>query len=328
MKAMILNTYGESSVFESAEIATPELKDGHVLIRIAATSVNTVDTMIRTMGKDLPLSPDLPAVLGMDFAGTIEAVGPGVTNFSIGDEIYGCAGGLADLQGALSELMLADARLIAYKPKSLSMREAAALPLVGITAYEGLKRAGISAGKKVLVHGGLGGVGHVAVQLAKHFGADVYSTVSSDDHFEIIREYGATPINYRSQNVADYVAQYTGEAGFDIVYDSVGGANIKNSFEATALNGHVATTVSMLELDLTPAHFKGLSLHVVFMLIPMLHNHKREDHGAILADIAKIVDAGSLSPLLDEQTFGLDEIGAAHARLSSGQAMGKVIVDI
>ncbi len=156
------------------------------MVRVAATSVNTVDTMIRQMGKDLPLSPDLPAVLGMDFAGTVEAVGDGVTGFAAGDEVYGCAGGLADLQGALAEYMLADARLIAHKPKTLSMREAAALPLVGITAYEGLQRAGVHAGQKVLVHGGTGGVGHVAVQLAKHFGADVYATCSGGKAMEII----------------------------------------------------------------------------------------------------------------------------------------------
>ncbi|KAB7519072.1 quinone oxidoreductase, partial [Flagellimonas olearia] len=100
--------------------------------------------------------------LGMDFAGTIESVGAGVTSFTSGDEVYGCAGGLADLQGALAEYIPADARLVAHKPKRLSMREAAALPLVGITAYEGLQRAGASAGQTLLVHGGTGGVGHVA----------------------------------------------------------------------------------------------------------------------------------------------------------------------
>ena len=174
MKAMILKTYGEDSTFESADMPKPAAKTGHVIVKVSATSVNTVDTMIRVMGQEqLPFAPDLPAVLGMDFAGVIDSVGEGVTEFSEGDEVYGCAGGLADLQGALAEYIPADARLIAHKPKSLSMREAAALPLVGITAYEGLKRAGVGAGQKVLVHGGTGGVGHVAVQLAKQFGADV-----------------------------------------------------------------------------------------------------------------------------------------------------------
>ncbi len=121
MKAMILDSYGSDSVFESAEVATPEVKAGHVLVKIAASSVNTVDTMIRKMGKDLPLSPDTPAILGMDFAGTVEAIGDGVKGFSIGDEVYGCAGGLADLPGTLAEYIVADKDLIAKKPGKLSM---------------------------------------------------------------------------------------------------------------------------------------------------------------------------------------------------------------
>lgn len=327
MQAMVLNAYGEAAEFQPAQLPKPDVTPGHVLVRVAASSVNTVDTMIRVMGKDLPLSPDLPAVLGMDFAGTVEAVGEGVSDFAPGDEVYGCAGGLADLQGTLADYMLADARLVAQKPKTLSMREAAALPLVGITAFEGLKRGGAGAGQKVLVHGGTGGVGHVAVQLAKHFGADVYATVSSDAQAAIVAQYGATAINYKAEKVADYVANHTGGAGFDVVYDSVGGANMANSFDAAALNGHIATTVSLLSLDLTTAHFKGLSIHVVFMLIPMLHNIGREAHGAILAELSDIVDAGALKPLLDEPRFGLSEVGQAYARLSSGQATGKVVVE-
>ena len=328
MKAMILNEYGENAEFQTTELPQPEAKAGHVLVRVAATSVNTVDTMIRQMGQDLPLSPALPAVLGMDFAGTVETVGEGVSDFAPGDEVYGCAGGLADLQGTLAEYMLADANLIAHKPKSISMREAAALPLVGITAYEGLQRAQVQPGQKVLVHGGTGGVGHVAVQLAKHFGADVYATVSDEKGAGIVEQYGATAINYKNEQVADYVAKHTDGAGFDVVFDSVGGENMTNSFEAAALNGHVATTVSLLELDLTPAHFKGLSIHVVFMLIPMLYNYKRAEHNYILTKLAEAVDAGALKPLLDEKRFDMAEVGDAYNRLTSGQAIGKVVVEI
>ena len=327
MKAMILNSYGADAAFESSEVDKPEIQPGHVLVKIAASSVNTVDTMIRNMGKDLPLSPDTPAILGMDFAGTVESVGDGVTEYSVGDEVYGCAGGLADLPGTLAEYIVADAKLVALKPKSISMREAAALPLVAITAYEGLTRAGVKAGQKVLVHGGSGGVGHVAVQLAKHFGADVYSTGGGEKQLALIESLGATGINYKTETVADYVAKHTDGAGFDVVYDSVGGANLLNSFEAAALNGHVATTVSMCELDLTQAHFKGLSLHVVFMLIPMLHNFKREEHAAILSDLSKIVESGGLKPVLDDSQFSLEEVGKAYARLESGQAMGKVVIE-
>lgn len=327
MKAMIITAYGENARFEPAELAKPEVTPGHVLVKIAASSVNTVDTMIRKMGKELPLSPDTPAILGMDFAGTIEAVGDGVKDYSIGDEVYGCAGGLADLPGTLAEYIVADSNLIARKPNNLSMREAAALPLVAITAYEGLTRAGIKQGQKVLVHGGSGGVGHVALQLARHFGAEVFSTGGGEKQLSLIEQLGATAINYKTETVEQYVAQHTGGAGFDLVFDSVGGANLAKSFEAAALNGQIATTVSMCELDLTTAHFKGLSLHVVFMLIPMLHNFRREAHAEILRNLAQIVGSGGLKPVLDVSRFSLAEAGQAHARLESGQAMGKVVVE-
>ncbi len=328
MKTMTLDTYGADAKFLVRDQPTPSPAADQVLIRVAATSVNTVDTMIRNMGTDLPLSPQLPAVLGMDFAGTVEAVGENVTSFVPGDEVYGCAGGLADLQGALAEYMVADARLIAHKPKSLSMREAAAIPLVGITAYEGLQRAGLRAGQRVLVHGGAGGVGHLAVQLARHAGAEVCATGTGAPALKVIAGYGAKAIDYRAQSVAEYVQAHTAGAGFDIVFDTVGGANLGNSFEAAALNGQVSTTVSMLQLDLTAAHFKGLSLHVVFMLIPMLHNYQRQAHGEVLSTLAGIIDAGALRPLLDDTSFNLEQVGDAHARLSSGQAIGKVVVDV
>ncbi|MEM1175645.1 MAG: zinc-dependent alcohol dehydrogenase family protein [Pseudomonadota bacterium] len=329
MKAMILNEYGENAAFQRAELPNPQVTDGHVLVRVAATSVNTVDTMIRQLGqKDLPLSPDLPALLGMDFAGTIESVGDGVSGFKPGDEVYGCAGGLADLPGALADYMLADARLIAHKPKTLSMREAAAIPLVGITAYEGLFRAGVAAGQKVLVHGGAGGVGHIALQLARHLGADVFATGSGPEKLGLIEDLGATPIDYRNESVSDYVAKHTAGAGFDVIYDSVGGANMTNSFEAAALNAQVVSTVSLLEIDLTTVHFKGLSLHVVFMLIPMLHNHNRQEHGDILSRLSDIVDDGALRPILDSQRFALADVDQAYERLSSGQAVGKVVIDV
>ncbi|MRI33108.1 quinone oxidoreductase [Endozoicomonas sp. OPT23] len=328
MKAMIIREFGGPGVFETAELPKPEVKAGHVLVRVAATSVNTVDSMIRQMGKELPLSPDLPGVLGMDFAGVVESVGEGVTAFKEGDEVYGCAGGLGELQGALAEYMLADAKLIAKKPVSLSMKEAAALPLVAITAYEGLVRAGVKQGQKVLVHGGAGGVGHVALQLAKHFGADVYSTAGTEEHLNLINELGAESINYLEESVVDYVEEHTSGVGFDVVFDSVGANNIANSFDAAALNGQVATTVSMVEMDLATAHFKGLSLHVVFMLIPMIHNVGREVHGEILTEIARIAEAGGLKPVLDETDYSLEEVGKAHARLSSGKATGKVVVAV
>lgn len=208
------------------------------------------------------------------------------------------------------------------------MREAAALPLVGITAWEGLHRAGVATGQKVLVQGGAGGVGHLAVQLAHHLGAEVSATGTGDSQLSVIEGYDARPIDFAVEKIEDYVAAHTGGAGFDAVFDTVGGANLTNSFAAAALNAHVVTTVALSEIDLSPAHFKGLSLHIVFMLLPMLHDVRREVHGEILANLAKLIDAGAVKPLLDEQRFDLSQIGEAYARLQSGQAIGKVVVEV
>ncbi|MEM1403168.1 MAG: zinc-dependent alcohol dehydrogenase family protein [Pseudomonadota bacterium] len=327
MEAFVLKRYGESAKFESMSIPEPVAGSGELVIRVAATSVNTVDTMIRSMGTALPFAPEVPAILGMDVAGVVEAVGGNVEGFAVGDEVYGCAGGLADLNGALADLMVADHRLIAHKPRTLSMRESAALPLVGITAHEGLVRAAVVPGEKVLVHGGAGGVGHVAVQLAKHQGADVYATCSQDSQAEAIRGYGATPINYLQDSVADYVSKHTKGAGFPVIYDSVGGPNMANSFAAASLNGRIATTVSLLELDLSEAHFKGLSIHIVFMLIPMLHNQGRSGHGQILKELAEIADQGALKPLLDPGRFFMSDVAAAYDLLISGKAVGKIVIE-
>jgi len=327
MKAMLIKDYGENANFEVGEIDKPTVKAGQVLVKIAASSVNTVDTMIRKMGADLPFSPETPAVLGMDFAGTIEAVGDDVSGFTIGDEVYGCAGGLGDLQGSLADYMVADSQLIAHKPKNLTMREAAAIPLVGITAYEGLTRAGVTKGQKVLIQGGAGGVGHLAVQLAQQFGATAFATERGDESLELVEQLGGTAIDFTAEKIEDFVEKYTDGAGFDVVFDTVGGDNLKNSFEAAALNAHIATTVSLTELDLSPVHFKGLSLHVVFMLIPMIHNHNRSDHGRILKELAQIIEAGKMRPHVDQHQFSLEDAGKAYAHLESGKAIGKVVVE-
>ena len=173
MKAAVLESYG--AALRVTDVLRPQPSRGEVLVRVAASGVNPLDTKIfdgaAAHARHVP-----PAILGLDMAGTVEAVGPGVARYHEGDEVYGMIGGVGGVQGSLAEYAAVDADLVALKPANLSMREAAALPLVFITAWEGLvDRAALAAGWKVLVHGGGGGVGHVAIQLAKAFGAEVFA---------------------------------------------------------------------------------------------------------------------------------------------------------
>lgn len=308
------------------EMDRPKVLPGHVLIRVAASSVNPIDTKIRS-GFVPGLAPAFPAVLHGDVAGVVEEVGEGVTSFQAGDEVYACAGGFKNTPGgALADYMLADARLVAHKPKSLSFQEAAALPLVSITAWEALiDRAQIQPGQKVLIHGAAGGVGHVAIQIAKAKGAQVYTTGSSEEKLKIARDLGAdVAINYRRQSVQEYVDQYTDGQGFDIVFDTVGGANIDRSFEAAKIKGTVVTIATRSTHDLTPMHNKGLTLHAVFMILPVLTGEGLSHHGQILKQVAEWVDEGKIRPLIDPQSYKFSEAALAHKRLESGQAIGKV----
>lgn len=327
MKALVIEQFGNSSVFKETDLTIPDVLPNHVLIQVAATSINPVDYKIR-QGGVADIAPDFPAVLHGDVAGTIAAVGAGVNQFRIGDEVYACAGGVKGLGGALAEYMLADVHLVAHKPKSLTMEEAAALPLVSITAWEGLiDRAKIQPGQKVLVYGATGGVGHIGVQLAKWAGATVYALVSSDEKAAIAHQLGADiTINYRQQSVEDFVAEHTDGQGFDVVFDTVGNDNLQNAFKSAKLNGTVVSIVSLSQQDLTLLHVKGLTLHLVFMLIPMLFNVNRTHHGKILSKLAQIVDEGKIRPLLDSRTYSMAEIASAHQYAESGQAIGKVVL--
>ena len=327
MKAIVIEHFGTPEVFKTIDLPVPKVPPHHVLIRVAATSINPVDVKIRE-GVIPDIAPDFPAVLHGDVAGAIASVGEGVEDWQVGDEVYGCAGGVKGTGGALAEYMLADARLVARKPSSLTMAEAAALPLVGITAWEGLiDRARVQPGQNVLVYGSTGGVGHIGLQLAKWAGATVYALVSSEEKAAIAHNLGADfSINYRQTPVEEFVAEYTDGRGFDLVFDTVGNDNLQNAFKAAKLNGTVVSIVSLSQQDLTLLHAKGLTLHLVYMLLPMLSGIDRASHGQILAKIARLVDEGRVRPLLDDQSFTFADIADAHARIESGGAMGKVVL--
>lgn len=326
MKAQVIKEYGENAQFEEADIKAPSPQEGHVLIEVKATSLNPADFKLRTM--DLGINPPTPAILHMDVAGVVKEVGAGVSNFKAGDEVYGCAGGVAILSGALADFMVADADLIAHKPKSLSFEESAALPLVSITAWEALKeKTNLKVGDHILIHGGTGGVGHLALQLAKHIGATVSVTVSSDDKANIAKDLGADNIiNYREEEVEQYVERLTGGAGFDVVFDTVGETVLDQSLVAARNHGQVVTIISHNTHDLSNMHMKSLSLHVVFMLLPMITGQDRARHGDILKNIADLVDAGAIKPLINDERFTFAQANEAHALYASGKHVGKIVL--
>jgi NADPH:quinone reductase-like Zn-dependent oxidoreductase len=239
------------------------------------------------------------------------------------------AGGIGGNQGALAQYIAVDADLLARKPHNLSMREAAALPLIFITAWEGLvDRANVRAGQKVLIHGGAGGVGHVAVQIAKARGAEVFATGSAHSR-AAIESFGATPIDYRSSTVDDYMAQHTDGEGFDVVYDTVGGSTLDASFAAVKIyTGHVLSCLGWGEHKLAPLSFRGATYSGVFTLLPLLTGKGRRHHGEILAQATRMAHAGQLRVLLDAQRFTLTEVNQAYERVSSAGNQGKVVIDI
>ena len=315
------------SAFRKVELARRPLRANEVLVRICASGVNPLDTKIRR-GEAAHAQQPLPAVLGLDMAGIVEESSPEAASFKTGDEVYGMVGGVGGRQGTLAELIVVDASLLARKPANLSMREAAVLPLSVITAWEGLvDRAAVHNQHKVLIHAGAGGVGHIAVQLARAFGAEVFATVSADK-MKIVERFGATPIDYRIFSVDDYVAKFTGGIGFDIVYDTVGGATLDASFRAVKLyTGHVLSSLGWGSHSLAPLSFRGATYSGVFTLLPLLTGEGMAHHGEILRKAAALAEAGKLRPLLNDRHFISTDIETAYETVSSG-SLGKVVIEL
>lgn len=312
------------------EIARPLPQAGQVLVRIHASGTNPLDTKIRA-GQAAHARHPLPAVLGMDLAGVVEAVGPDVGGFKVGDEVFGFTGGVAGIQGSAAQFAAVDARLLARKPANLTMREAAVLPLVAITAWEGLvDRARLRAGQTVLVQGGAGGVGHAAVQIARALGAKVFATGLGND-LEYIASLGAAAID-GTTDVEDYVALHTDGTGFDIVYDTGGGALLDTSFKAVRRFGHVVSCLGWGTHQLAPLSFRQATYSGVFTLEPLISGEGREHFGEILTEVSRLAERGKLLPRLDPRTFALDELGQAHDAVlginGAPRAKGKIAISI
>lgn len=267
----------------------------------------------------------------MDLAGTVVAVGPEVESFRVGDAVFGLTGGVGGLQGTHAQFAAVDARLLASKPAALTMRQASVLPLVFITAWEGLvDRAQVQDGQTVLIQGGGGGVGHVAIQIALARGARVFATARGSD-LEYVRDLGATPID-ASREPEDYAAEHTAGQGFDLVYDTLGGPVLDASFSAVKRFGHVVSCLGWGTHKLAPLSFKQATYSGVFTLHTLLADEGRTHFGEMLREAGALVEAGKLAPRLDPRAFSIGEIASAYdavlGRNGVPRQRGKIAITI
>lgn len=318
MKAMILKAFGGPEAFELSEVPKPVPNAGQVLVRVHATSINPLDYQVRR-GDYSELVP-LPAITGHDVSGVVEAVGPGVTSFVPGDEVW-YTPQIFDGPGSYAEYHVAAESIIGKKPPSLSHLEAASLTLVGGTVWEALVvRAALRVGESILVHGGAGGVGHVAIQVAKAMGAKVFTTVR-EANFEFARSLGAdVVIDYQKEDYVDAILRETGGHGVDVVFDTVGGNTLSRSPDALAQLGRVVSIVDIAApQNLLEAWGKNASYHFVFT---------RQNRGK-LDELSALIERGQLRPHLGA-VYPLADISLAHALLESPNngLQGKIAIAV
>lgn len=298
-----------------------------IKVKLHAAGVNPVDTKIRRNGLFYP-NP-LPAILGCDGAGEVVAMGPAVDLFKPGDKVWFCHGGLGREQGNYAEYTVIDQRWASIMPKTLSFAEASAMPLVLITAWGGLyERGGLQSGQTVLIHAGAGGVGHVAIQLAKLKGARVITTVSSEQKAEFVRSLGADEVViYKPNGFADVVNELTDGKGCDLVFDTVGPDVFKESIAVTAHFGRLITLLDPGALNLTEARMRNLLIGFELMLTPMLRDlmEARDKHIDILKQCAKWVDQGRLKVHVSHQ-LALKDAVEAHQLIETGHVSGKIVL--
>ncbi len=318
-----------SDVLQSVDVPRPEItRPTQIRVQLKAAGVNPIDTKLRSRGVFYPDA--LPAILGCDGAGIVTDTGDDVTRFRPGDAVWFCHGGLGDMPGNYAEFTVLEEAEAEAMPPSLDFAAAAALPLVCITAWEALfDRAGLDQGQTVLVHAGAGGVGHVAIQLARAAGARIAATVSSPAKTDFVRELGAEKIiDYREQDVTNEIMAWTTGRGVDVVLDTVGGETFRRSLGAARIYGHVVTLLDPgTDVAWKTARERNLSIHFTLMLTPMLQDlpEARRHQGEILRQCAKLVGNGDLSVRL-ETTLPLEEAASAHRMIEEGHTRGKIVL--
>ncbi|MBI1241948.1 zinc-dependent alcohol dehydrogenase family protein [Umezakia ovalisporum] len=330
MKAILMTAVGSPEVLQLREVPDPTglLGNNQLLIRLAAAGVNPIDTKLRQRGTFYP--DQMPAILGCDGAGVVEAVGAGVKEFRLTDEVYFCYGGLGGYQGNYAEYTVVDQAYVTHKPASVSFAEAAAAPLVLITAWEALyERGRLAPGERVLIHAGAGGVGHVAIQLAKLKGAFVSTTVSSQEKADFVKALGADEvIFYQETDFVQAALNWTDGEGVDLAFDTVGGDTFEKTFPAVRVYGDIVTILEpKADTVWKTARLRNLRIGFELMLTPMLQGLEEslKHHGQILEQCASWMNEGKLK-LQVSHRFPLAEAARAHQVLESGSMMGKIVL--
>jgi len=330
MKAILMTAAGSAEVLKLQELAEPEITSStHVKVKVQAAGVNPVDTKVRRNG--LLFDQSLPAILGCDGAGVVVEIGVDVSQFKVGDKVWYCHGGLGREPGSYAECSVIEQRWLSLSPQTLSFAEAAAAPLVLITAWGALfDRGGLQAGQTVLIHAGAGGVGHVAIQLAKLKGARVIVTVSSEQKADFVKGLGADDvINYKDKEFVLAVNELTLGQGADLVFDTVGAEVFKASIAATAHFGRLITLLDPGQQDLTEARLRNLLIGFELMLTPMLRDLSiaRDQHVEILKSCALWIDQGLLK-LHVSKVLPLESAIEAHQLIEAGHTIGKMVLTL
>lgn len=330
MKAILMTAMGDPDVLKLQDIKEPEISvPTQIKVQLKAAGVNPVDTKIRRNG--LFYENALPAVLGCDGAGIVAEVGRAVNQFKPGDKVWFCNGGLGREQGNYAEYTVIDARWANLMPETFSFVEAAAFPLVLITAWGALfDRGGLQSGQTVLIHAGAGGVGHVAIQLAKLKGARVITTVSSGQKVEFAKAMGADDVViYTKGGFTDAVKSLTEGKGADLVFDTVGAAVFKESIAVTAHFGRLVTLLDPGQLNLAEARMRNLLIGFELMLTPMLRQltEARDKQVEILKQCAASADKGLLKVHISKQ-LALENAAEAHKLIETGHTAGKIVLSV
>lgn len=331
MKAVVRSAIGDPHVLQLQDVPKPSLRgDNKVLVRLKAAGVNPLDAKLRAKPSPYPLPR--PVVLGCDGAGVVEAVAPSVDKFKPGDEVYFCRCGFGDNTGTYAQYVAVEEPLLAKKPKRIDFVTAAAAPLVLITAWESLHhRAAIAQQQTVLIHAGAGGVGHVAVQLARQAGARIATTVSSAAKAAFTERLGAErPILYQSEDFVTAIMAWTKGLGVAVALDTVGGSAFQKTFAAVRCYGDVVTLLQPEDtVDWTLARQRNLRIAFELMLTPMLIDlpSAQQRQGEILRQCADLIDTGKLN-IHVAKVFPLAEAASAHDFLAHTAPMGKVVLGI